>query len=94
MDYEIGSDESLSLAVTKAADMYSEADPRDTQTLYEVLDTDALEELFAPVDEDTPRSSGRVTFVYRGCRVTVSNGEFLTITRATAGEVPEWPPTL
>lgn len=94
MEYEIGSDESPSLAVSKAADMYSEADPRDTETLHEVVDADALNELFAAVDEDTPRSSGRVSFVYRGCRVTVSHGEYLTITRAAADEVQELPHTL
>jgi len=89
MEYEIDSDEPISLAVSKATSMYSEADPRNTQTLHEVVITDALEALFAPVDGDTPRSSGLVSFVYRGCRVTVRNGEFLTIAQATAGEAHE-----
>ena len=94
MKYDIGPDESLSLAVLKATDMYREADPTDTETLYEVVDTDALDELFAPATEDTPRSSGRVSFVYRGCHVTISHGECLTITRATTDDVQESTPTL
>ena len=89
MKYDIGSNESLSLAVLEATDKYREADPRDTETLHEVVDTDALDELFAPANEDTPRCSGRVSFVYRGCHVTISHGEYLTITRVTTDDVQE-----
>lgn len=43
------------------------------------LDPDALDALFEPRPEGPPRSGGHVSFVYAGYRVTVDNGEYLTV---------------
>ena len=94
MEYEIDADESTSVAVSKAIDMCREADPKDTETLHDVVDPDALDAIFAQIDGDTPRSSGRVSFIFRGCRVTVSHGEYLTVTPANTGEVSRSRPKL
>ena len=94
MEYEIDADESTSVAVSKAIDMCSEAHPRDTGTLYEVVDPDALDKIFAQIDKNSPRSSGQVSFIFRGCRVTVSQDEYLTITPLTMDEIPQSRPKL
>lgn len=66
--------ESLSVAVVEAIAERESIDPLDLdRPLYEVVDTEALEELF-PVDgEGRPRSEGHVTFGYGGHRVRVSS---------------------
>ena len=94
MEYEIDADESTSVEVSKAIDKCTEAYPRDTETLHEVVDPDALDAIFVPIDEDTPRSSGRISFIFRGCRVTVIHGEYLTITPVTMDEIPQSRPKL
>ena len=94
MEYEIDADESTSVAVSKAIDRCDYADPRDSETLHEVVDPDALDAIFAPIDEDTPRSSGRISFIFRGCRVSVSHNEYLTITPVRTDEIPQSRPKL
>jgi hypothetical protein len=44
-----------------------------------VLDPDALDGLFETRYDGTPRRGGRVSFVFDGCRITVDNGEYLTL---------------
>ena len=94
MEYEIDADESTSVAVSKAIDRCDYADGRDTETLHDVVDSDALDAIFAPIDEVRPRASGRISFIFRGCRVTVSHGEYLTITPARTDEIPQSRPKL
>lgn len=59
--------------------------------LWDVLDPEALDGIFGSKPDGGPRIGGRLTFVYSDCRVTVDNGEFLTIqplevrSRATDG---------
>lgn len=54
---------------------------------------EAMEVLFAPRADGTARTGGRVSFVYSTCRVTIDNGEYLTVnriinyTRAASGRV-------
>ena len=44
--------------------------------LHDAVDPDALESLFSPLADETPRGPGTVTFAYAGCEVTVRvNGE-------------------
>lgn len=79
MEYEIGAGELVSTAVVRAASAVEGRDPRSLRPLTEVLDPDALDTLFGPRDDGTPRPGGRLSFVYSRCCVTVYNGEYITL---------------
>lgn len=79
MEYEIGAGESVSTAVVRAVSAVEGRDPGSLRPLVDVLDPDALDILFGPRDDGTPRPGGRLTFVYSKCWVTVDNGEYLTL---------------
>lgn len=79
MEYQIESDETIPGAILEATRLYDQCDSVAGQSLFEVVDPDALDALFEPVDNEAPRSLGHVSFVYKGCRVTVEHGEYLRI---------------
>lgn len=79
MEYEIGSTESISLAVVRAVSAVEGREPDSLPPLANVLDPEALEGLFAPGPGGTARVGGRISFVYSTCRVTIDNGEYLTL---------------
>lgn len=45
--------------------------PESLPPLYDTVDPDALERLFAPCNDGTPRARGRTAFPMAGCEVTV-----------------------
>ncbi|RBI58777.1 hypothetical protein DMJ13_25880 [halophilic archaeon] len=47
--------------------------PTTLDPLYEVINPEALENLFAPQFDGTSRTDGRVEFAYSGYRVTVTS---------------------
>ncbi len=51
----------------------TEIEPPEYEALYDVLNPEALDALFAPREDGTPRSSGRVTFSYCGYDVVVTS---------------------
>lgn len=79
MEYEIGVDESVSSAVVLAVSAVEGRAPRALPPLSEVVDPEALDGLFGPRFTGRARTGGRVSFVYSRCRVTVDNGEYLTL---------------
>lgn len=79
MDYEIETDESVSVAVIRAVSAVEGCDPCSLRPLSDVLDTDALDVLFNSQADDTPRTGGHLSFIYSHCRVTIDNGEYLTV---------------
>lgn len=79
MEYEIERSESVSVAVVRAVSAVDGRKPGSLPPLGRVLDPDALDALFAPQADGEPRTGGRLSFVYSRCRVTLDNGEFLTI---------------
>lgn len=79
MEYEIGSSESISLAVVRAVSAVEGREPDSLPPLANVLDPEALDGLFAPRPGGTARAGGRISFVYSTCRVTIDNGEYLTL---------------
>lgn len=95
MEYEIGIDEPVSAAVVRAVSAVEGREPDTLQPLGAILDPDALDALFAPQFDGTARTGGRVSFVYSTCRVTVDNGEYLTVDRLdthpreTSGREPD-----
>ncbi|WP_433634043.1 HalOD1 output domain-containing protein [Halomicrococcus sp. NG-SE-24] len=48
-------------------------DPTTLDPLYDVINPEALEALFAPQFDGTPRTDGRIVFAYSGYRVTVTS---------------------
>ncbi|MFD1597409.1 HalOD1 output domain-containing protein [Halobellus rarus] len=79
MEYDIEVGESVSSAVIRGVSALRGSDPRTVRPLAEVLDPEALDALFDARADDAARVGGRVSFVYNHCRVTVDNGEYLTV---------------
>lgn len=79
MESEIGADEPVSVAVVRAVSAVGGREPGSLEPLAGVLDTDALDALFDARHGGEPRTGGRLSFVFSGCRVTVDNGEYLTV---------------
>jgi hypothetical protein len=79
MEYDIGSNESVTSAVIRAVSAVEGRKPCSLQPLADVLDPDALDELFASRPGGRSRSGGRISFIYSNCRVTIDNGEYLTL---------------
>ncbi|GAA0250177.1 HalOD1 output domain-containing protein [Haladaptatus pallidirubidus] len=64
---------SLSTRVLTAVADAKECTPDDLEPLYNVVNPEALDELFAPQADGTTRADGSVSFQYAGYRVTVSS---------------------
>lgn len=79
MDYTIGSNESVSMAIVRAVSALNNCDPRSMRPLTTAIDPDALDTLFAARSDEEPRPGGRVSFVWEHCRVSVDNDEYLTV---------------
>jgi len=79
MEYEVGSAESVSTAVVRAVSAVDGRKPSSLPPLSHVLDPDALDALFDSHADGEPRTGGRLSFIYCRCRITLDNGEFLTI---------------
>lgn len=91
MEYEIVDDEPVSAAIVRTVSAVKGREPCSLEPLADIIDPDALDALFAPRPDDTPRAGGRLSFSYSGCRITVDDGEFVTVepfetTRATPAE--------
>lgn len=79
MEYEIGRTESVSMAVVRAVSAVEGREPCSLRPLAYILDTDALDGLFEPRPNGQPRIGGSLSFIYSDCRVSIENGEYLTI---------------
>ena len=79
MNHEIEPGESVSMAVIDAISSTANRDPASMRPLAEMLDPDALDALFAPRENGEQRPGGEVSFIYSGYRVTIQNGEFISI---------------
>lgn len=79
MEYEIGSEESVSTAVVRAVSAVEGCEPNSLRPLADVVDPAALDSLFDPRYDGTPRTGGRLSFVYNECCITIDNGEYLTL---------------
>lgn len=79
MEYELDGDEWPSTAVVRAVSAVEGQDPLNLPPLAHVLDPDALDVLFAANGRCGPKTGGRLSFIYSKSRVTIDNGEYLTI---------------
>ena len=75
---EIGVDESVSTAVVRAVSAVEGREPCHLRPLADGLDTNALDALFEFRSNGQPMPGGCLSFVYRGCRVSIDNGEYLS----------------
>lgn len=72
--------ESIAQKIVEAVAETEGVDPAElTPSLYEILDPDALNALFAPTNAGHPRSTGRVTFQYCGYDVTASSDGHVSV---------------
>ena len=51
----------------------TDIEPPEYEALYDVINPEALDSLFLPREDGTPRSSGRVEFRFCGYEVVVTN---------------------
>lgn len=79
MDYCIDGGESVSMAIVRTVSAVEGCDPCSLRPLTAVIDPDALDALFESRSDDTARTGGQLSFIYSQCRVTVDNGEYLTV---------------
>lgn len=79
MEYELGTEESVSTAVVRAVSAVQGCHQRAERPRVDVCNPNALDALFEPKEDGTPRTGGHLAFVFGGCRVTLDNGEYLTI---------------
>lgn len=79
METEILDHEPASTAVIRAVSAMKGRTDSSLDSLSDVIDPDALDSLFEARPDDGPRSGGRLSFTYSGCRITIDDGEVLTI---------------
>ena len=72
--YRIRDDESITLGLVSAVASAVECDPMEVDPLFETVDPDALESLFAPRRSGGERV-GTLTFPFNDCIVTLVDGE-------------------
>ncbi|WP_222920140.1 HalOD1 output domain-containing protein [Natrinema sp. SYSU A 869] len=77
--YDVTGSQQVTAQIVEAVAAQKEVDPLDLQPLYEIVDPEALEALFAPTSAGTERD-GRIEFTYAGCRVTLAAAGERTIT--------------
>lgn len=79
---------SASVDIVEAVAAATGRDVCDLPLLYEQVDPDALDALFAPKPDGTPRLAGEVRFSLAGCDVTVTGeGEIVVRGSATPPEL-------
>ncbi len=74
-------DRSLAAAIVSAVAELSRKDPTELEVLYEVVDPDALNELFEPTGTDVRRDGGHLWFSLEEYAVTVYGDGFVTVRR-------------
>ncbi|WP_339103760.1 HalOD1 output domain-containing protein [Haloterrigena salinisoli] len=62
-----------------------EIEPPEYEALYDVVNPEALDSLFAPREDGTSRGSGRVEFVFCGYRVVVTSDGDVDVLEAEDG---------
>lgn len=83
-------EESLSVEVIEAVAATKGVDVMALETtLYEVVDPDALEQLFEPLADGTPRTGGKLVLEIAGCEVVVRATGDVEVERTTAPDGSE-----
>ena len=79
MEYKVSQDEPLSYAVVQAVSAFESCKPMSLPVLFDVLDPDALDSLFASFDEGATGRGGQLTFVFSNSLVTVTGEDTITV---------------
>lgn len=79
METEIGPHESVRAAVVRSVSAVEGCEPSTLGPLTDVLNPNALDTLFDSQPDGKPRTGGCLSFIYSHCRVTIDNGEYLTV---------------
>lgn len=64
-------DDSIVIEVIRAVAVCANRKPENLPPLDDTVDPDALEAIFGPRPDGTPRRGGQLEFSYAGCRVSV-----------------------
>jgi hypothetical protein len=86
LDWDPTGDRSVSTLVVNAVAAVSDRDHTELTPLNDVVDPGALNALFAPKHDDTPRTGGTVSFTLSEHRVTVESEGRILIDSAGGGE--------
>ena len=80
--------ESVSVAVVTAVAEVLDRDPATIGPLYDAIDPDALDRLFASTNTTARKGAGQVMFSVEGCEVTVyANGRLEVVDPDTLSQV-------
>lgn len=80
----VPSEQSLSVRIVAAVAERADVSPTDLPPLYDVIDPDALEDLFSHSTDQPLSVPGRVSFGYAGSTVTVFSDGAVEVTDAAA----------
>lgn len=79
IESDIGTHESVRAAVVRSVSAVEGCEPGTLGPLTDVLNPEALDTLFDSQPDGKPRTGGCLSFIYSHCRVTIDNGEYLTV---------------
>lgn len=79
MEYEIDSDEAVSIAVVFAVSSFENRRVNSLPALNESIDPDALDRLFESKRSGTIGQSGSVSFAFSNSQVTVNDDEQIQV---------------
>lgn len=81
--YEVADGERASEAVIAAVADAANVDPAEMDPLADFVDPDALDALFADRYDGTPRIGGSTRFPFSGYEVSVTDGQYVTLSAVT-----------
>jgi len=79
MEHEIQQDVSMSVAVIEAVSEAEGCRPTELPKLSDVVDPDALDNLFVETGTRRPERASELSFAFSNSRVTVEGGEIITV---------------
>ena len=71
--------EPISTVIAETIANHKGVDPVDIEPLYTTIDPEALDALFAPRNDGTARTAGRITFTHAGYEITVNSDRTATV---------------
>ncbi|MBX0286062.1 hypothetical protein EGH22_06965 [Halomicroarcula sp. F28] len=88
MEHTRNPDTSMTVAVVEAVSSFENCEPTALAPLYRVVDTDALDALFATGPGASGDRGCAVSFEFSDSHVTIENSERIVVEPATATRVP------
>jgi Halobacterial output domain 1 len=79
MEYDIGAEQSVSVAVTKAVSEFEDCSLNSLPPLYETVAPDCLDGLYSTQADGTCRNEGSISFVFSNSQVKVDNQEYILV---------------